>query len=322
MQKIAILTSGGDAPGMNACLRAVVRVAAHERIDVLGVRHGYTGLIAGDFRPLGPRDVSNTIQRGGTFLGTSRSEAFRTAEGRARAAENLRKAGVTGLIVVGGDGSFRGAHLLNQESGLAVVGVPGTIDNDVFGSDETIGYDTAVNTALDAIDKLRDTAASHSRIFFVEVMGRNAGFLALDSAIGGGAEEVIIPEEICDIDTICDRLRAGLQRGKESSIIVVAEGDELGGAVPIATRFAEALGLEAKTTILGHIQRGGSPTARDRVLASRLGAAAVQALRDGHTDVMVGEVAGRIVRTPLPDTWNRRKPIDDSLLQLARILAT
>jgi 6-phosphofructokinase 1 len=322
MKRIAILTSGGDAPGMNACLRAVVRVAAHHGIEVLGVGHGYTGLIAGDFRPLGPRDVSNTIQRGGTLLGTSRCEPFRTPEGRTRAAEQLRNREVTGLIVVGGDGSFRGAHLLHRETGFPVVGVPGTIDNDVFGSDATIGYDTAVNTALDAIDKLRDTAASHSRIFFVEVMGRHAGFIALDSAIGGGAEEVIIPEEACDIGTICERLRTGLERGKSSSIIVVAEGDELGGAEPIARKFEEALGIKARTTVLGHIQRGGSPSARDRVLASRLGAAAVEALRDGQQDIMVGEVAGAIVRTPLPETWTRRKPIDDTLLLLARTLAT
>jgi 6-phosphofructokinase 1 len=322
MRRIGVLTSGGDAPGMNACLRAVVRAAAYRDWQVLGVRRGFTGLISGKAHPLGPRDVSNIIQRGGTILGTSRCEAFLAVEGRAKAIGFLEKQRVEALVVVGGDGTFRGAQALAQESGLPIIGVPGTIDNDIFGTDETIGYDTAINTALEAIDKLRDTAASHSRVFFVEVMGRRSGFIALATAIGGGAEEIIIPEEVCDIRTIGERIQAGLARGKGSSIVVVAEGDELGGAERIARAFQENLGLEVRTTVLGHVQRGGAPTARDRVLASRLGAFAIDGLADGLYGVMAGEIGGRLQFTPLADTWSKKKDIDRTLLDLARILAT
>jgi 6-phosphofructokinase 1 len=322
MQRIAVLTSGGDAPGMNACIRAVVRTATFLGLHIHGIRNGFAGLMRGEITEVGPRDVSNLIQRGGTVLGTSRCSEFLTAEGRFQGVARMKEHGIEGLVAIGGDGTFRGLHLLVEETGFPSIGVPGTIDNDLYGSDYTIGYDTAVNTALDAIDKLRDTAASHSRIFFVEVMGRRAGFIALETAVAGGAEEVIIPEEVCDIETICARIRAGIEKGKKSSIIVVAEGDELGGAEVIARQFAETGGFDIRTTILGHIQRGGSPTSRDRVLASRLGAAAVEGLRQGLTDVMAGEVSGRITYTPLPESWSRRKPIDSSLLELARNLAT
>lgn len=321
MHRIAVLTSGGDAPGMNACIRAVVRCACGRGLEVVGIRKGYSGMIAGDLFDLGPRDVSNTVQRGGTIIGTSRCEAFQTPDGRAEAVRRLNAHRVEGLVAIGGDGTFRGAHELAVEFGVPVIGVPGTIDNDIFGTDYTIGYDTAINTALEAIDKLRDTAASHSRIFVVEVMGHRAGFIALDTAIGGGAEEVLVPEEACDAHVVFERVKAGLERGKTSSIIVVAEGDETGGAEPVAREFL-AGGFDVRTTILGHIQRGGSPTARDRVLASRLGGAAVEGLIRGLKDVMVGEIAGQIQYTPLAETWTRRKMIDKSLLELARQLAT
>ncbi|TPW09593.1 MAG: 6-phosphofructokinase, partial [bacterium] len=288
MNQIGVLTSGGDSPGMNAAIRAAVRSASAREIGVIGIHDGFSGLLNGSMSPLTARSVSNIIQRGGTILGTSRCDEFLLPEGRALAARRLAEAGIEGLIVIGGDGSFHGANCLYEECRVPVVGVPGTIDNDIAGTDFTIGYDTAVNTALDAIDKIRDTAASHSRIFFVEVMGRSSGFIALATAIAGGAEEVILPEEQCDVTSICDRLLTGFGAGKSSSIVVVAEGDELGGAAEIARRVREILPVEAKVTILGHIQRGGSPTARDRVLASRLGSAAVLTLLGGRGGVMVG----------------------------------
>lgn len=322
MKKLGILTSGGDAPGMNAAVRAAVRTASVHGVEMVGIRDGFSGLLAGEMSTLSGRSVSNIIQRGGTILGTSRCEEFLRPEGRALAKSRLGDAGIEGLIVVGGDGSFRGANCLFEEFQTHVVGVPGTIDNDIAGTDSTIGYDTAVNTALDAIDKIRDTAASHSRLFFVEVMGRRSGFIALSAAIGGGAEEVILPEESCDIDTICNRLRRGLEIGKRSSIVVVAEGDELGGAIAIARRVEAILSIETKVTILGHIQRGGSPTAHDRLLASKLGSNAVVTLLEGRSGVMIGEVSGQILETNLPDTWKLQKHLDDSLIRLARVLSS
>lgn len=321
MRKIGVLTSGGDAPGMNACIRAVVRCAAAEKLAVVGIRNGYSGLVEADFMELTPRSVSNIIQRGGTLLGTSRCEPFHTPEGRLRAVTNLKTLEIDGLVAIGGDGTFRGAIRLHEDFGVRVVGVPGTIDNDLFGCDFTIGYDTAINTALDAIDKLRDTAAAHRRIFFVEVMGRHAGFIAVDTAIAGGAEEVYIPEETLEIDAACARLSEGIGR-KTSAVVVVAEGDEMGGAESVARRFAESGGFDVRSTVLGHIQRGGSPTARDRVLSSRLGLAAVDALLAGASGVMVGEIHDEIVLTPLKEATTRKKPIRADLLRLARILAT
>lgn len=321
MKRIGVLTSGGDAPGMNACIRAVVRAAGVAGLHITGIRNGYSGLLENDLVELTPRSVSNMIQRGGTFLGTSRCEPFLDFAGRSQAVAVLRASRIDGLVAIGGDGTFRGAVCLHEEFGVPVIGVPGTIDNDIFGCDYTIGYDTAINTALDAIDKLRDTAASHRRVFFVEVMGRHAGFIALDTAIAGGAEEVFIPEEEQDVDTVCSRLSAEAER-RTSAVVVVAEGDELGGAAPIAAHFKERGGFDVRTTILGHIQRGGSPTARDRVLASRLGAAAVQGLVDGQTGVMVGEINHEIVYTPLREAITRKKGISPDLVTLARTLAT
>jgi len=321
MKRIGVLTSGGDAPGMNACLRAVVRMALYNDLDVMGIRRGYAGLIAGELFPMTMRSVSNIIQRGGTILETARSQEFTTKEGRKMAALKLGEANVEGLIVIGGDGSFRGAHDLFVEWYTPVIGVPATIDNDIYGSDYTIGYDTAVNTALESIDRIRDTAAAHERIFLVEVMGRKAGFIALEVGIGGGAEEILIPEIKTDLPAICKRLTEGRKKGKTSAIVVVAEGDEAGGAFQIAQEIKSSIGVGFRVVVLGHIQRGGRPTARDRVLASRLGAAAVEALIKGEKDKMVGEINGRVVLTPLSESWEKKKRLDEGLYNLASILA-
>lgn len=321
MNTIAVLTSGGDAPGMNACIRAVVRCGAANGLLVLGFRRGFTGLIAGDYIKLDPRTVANIIQRGGTFLGTSRSPEFKQVEGRRKAIEALEKAGVDGLIVIGGDGSFRGIQELIHESKIRAVGIPGTIDNDIYGTDSTIGFDTAVNTALEAIDRIRDTAASHERLFFVEVMGRQTGFLALEVGLAGGAEAVIVPEASAHMKQLCKILNDSQSRGKSSSIVIVAEGDKPGMAFTLAEQVKVCLGMEARVVVLGHIQRGGVPTARDRVLASRLGAAAVEALLEGKNGVMVGEVNNSVSLTPLPETWKKKKHLDLSQLALVGKLA-
>jgi 6-phosphofructokinase 1 len=321
MKRIGVYTSGGDAPGMNACVRAVVRSALYNGCEVIGIQHGYEGMIDGKFVDLGARSVSNIIQRGGTILRTARSEQFRSPEGRAKAAENLKRAGIEGLIAIGGDGTFQGASLLAEEHGFAIVGVPGTIDNDLFGTDFTIGYDTAVNTAMEAIDKIRDTAASHDRLFYVEVMGRDAGFIALDVGISSGAEFVAIPETRTNVEGLREDLEA-LKRVKSSAIIIVAEGEEEGGAFSLAEKIKDAAGYDYRVCVLGHIQRGGSPSARDRILASRLGVASVDGLLEGRNGVMVGEIHGRISFTPLRDTWTQRKAVDNELWRLSRILST
>jgi 6-phosphofructokinase 1 len=320
LKRIGVFTSGGDAPGMNAAVRATVRTGCALGLDVVGIRRGYAGMIDGDFKDLGPRDVANTIQRGGTVLLTARSKAFMTVEGRAQAAAHLKAKGIEGLVAIGGDGTFHGAHYLYQEHGIAVIGVPGTIDNDLYGTDSTIGYDTAVNTALAAIDRIRDTAASHERLFFIEVMGRHAGFIALDVAIAGGAEEVMIPEDPCAVDDVIRTVKESVAKGKTSSIIIVAEGIE-GGGIKVMERVQEATGLDARVSILGHVQRGGSPSAADRILASRLGAAAVEALVAGKSDLMAGLQSHQVVFTPLAETWEKRKDIDKSLYQLAKTLS-
>lgn len=317
MERLAVLTSGGDSPGMNACIRATVRRALGRGLSVLGVVKGYEGLIDDAFIPLKSSDVSNIIQRGGTVLHTARSPRFREPQGRAEAAGNLRKRSVDGLVVIGGDGSFRGANDLFNEHGIPLVGVPATIDNDIWGTDLTIGYDTAVNTALEAIDKVRDTAAAHDRLFIIEVMGRSAGFIALEVGIGAGAEAVLIPETRTDLNAICEKLQGRIARGRTSSILVVAEGDEAGNAFEIAEKVKEISGLQSRVTVLGHVQRGGSPTTKDRVLASKLGWASVEALLDGGWPCMVGEVDNRVVRHPLPDTWEKRKELDPLLVTLA-----
>ncbi len=321
MKRIGVLTSGGDAPGMNAAIRAVVRVAHTQGVEVVGIRRGYAGMIEGEFQPLGPRDVANIIQRGGTILLTARSKAFMTREGRARAAAHLKDAGIDGLVVIGGDGTFHGAIKLIKEHQIPVVGVPGTIDNDLYGTDYTIGFDTAVNTALEAIDRIRDTAASHGRVFFIEVMGRDAGFIALDVGIAGGAEIIALPEIDVSPKEIAEVITRSAEKGKQSSIVVVAEGAYPGGAEALMRAVAELTGLEGRVTVLGHIQRGGSPTAKDRVLASRLGGAAAEALIGGASGVMLGEVEGEVALTPLHEAVGNRKDIRRELYELARILA-
>jgi 6-phosphofructokinase 1 len=321
MKRIGVYTSGGDAPGMNACVRAVVRGGIYNGCGVVGIQYGYEGMIKGMFVEMSARSVSNIIQDGGTILRTARSEAFRTPGGRAEAAAQLRKEGIEGLVAIGGDGSFRGAAKLAEEHGIAVVGVPGTIDNDLYGTDSTIGYDTAVNTAMQAIDKIRDTAASHDRLFYVEVMGRDAGFIAMDVGICGGAEHIAIPETRTDIGELKEDLVA-LRRKKPNALIIVAEGDEQGGAYSLAEKVKDASGYDYRICVLGHVQRGGSPTARDRLLAGKLGVAAVEALLEGMSGVMVGEVNGKVAYTPFAETWQKRKSIDPEVFRLAGILAT
>ena len=320
IQRVAVLTSGGDAPGMNAAIRAVVRTAAFEGLEVMGVRRGFSGLHRGELRLIGPRDMANTIQRGGTILLTARSATWRTPEGRASGAQHLRDNGVGGLIVIGGDGSFHGAKLLEQEHGIPVIGVPGTIDNDLYGTDYTIGYFTAVETALDAVDKLRDTGASHERIFVIEVMGRHAGHIAVDVAVAGGAEEVFIPEDGKPVSDVVQTVQESVAKGKRGSIIIVAEG-YAGGAQAVGDAITAGTGLETRVTILGHIQRGGTPVASDRILASRLGEAAVFALMEGRRGEMVGTTCGQITHTPLHVTWERSKDVNRDLYRCAKTLS-
>lgn len=321
LKRIGVLTSGGDAPGMNACIRAVDRACIYHGIEVIGIMRGYAGLINGDLKKMDVSSVSNIIQRGGTILKTARSEEFRTYQGIAKAAENICKWDIDGLIVIGGDGTYRGASELNKEFGVAVIGVPGTIDNGIYGTDYTIGYDTATNVALDAVDRIRDTASSHDRIFFIEVMGRDCGAIALDVGVAGGAEIILIPETPTNIDKISKVLIEGRNRGKNSSIVIVAEGDETGGAYTIAEKVKEKSGIDYRVTILGHIQRGGSPTVRDRVLASKLGAAAVEFIKDGVSNMMVGEINGKVELTPLETIWTKKYEVNMSLYRLAEVLS-
>ena len=320
MKRIGVFTSGGDSPGMNAAIRAVVRTATYHGIEVYGIMRGYSGMIKGEFVRLDSASVSNTVQKGGTILKSARSQTFMTKEGRQRAFDQLVNQGIEGLVAIGGNGTFTGAMIFEEEFGIPTVGAPGTIDNDLYGTDYTIGYDTAVMTALDAIDKLRDTGASHERIFVVEVMGRRAGHIALEVAVAGGAEEVLIPEDPIPLEQVVASVKSGLERGKSSSIVVVAEGVE-GGAEAVRAAIVAATGLEARTTILGHIQRGGSPSARDRVLASRLGEAAVNALIDRVSGVMCGLVNNNVTFTALPDTWEKRKDVNRDLYSCAKTLS-
>ena len=322
-ERIGIYTSGGDAPGMNACLRAVVRAAVSHDIEVVGIRRGYAGMIEADFVEMDGRSVSNILQKGGTILKSARSEAFRTVEGRAKAAEHLQKAEIGALVAIGGDGTLKGAAIFHDEHGVPVVGCPGTIDNDLFGTDETIGYDTALNTALENIDRIRDTADAHNRLFLVEVMGRDSGFIALNCAIGGGAEFVLIPETVTNIQSVKDRIRSLMSAQSRSSIVVVAEGEDVGGASRIANELKDDddfSSIDLRVSILGHTQRGGAPSARDRVLASRLGCAAVDALLEGHTNVMVGMINNEVKLTPMRNVWSRKKNIDYELLRLSEVL--
>lgn len=321
MKKIATLTSGGDAPGMNAAVRAIIRGSAHFGFEVTAVRHGYKGLINGAFIDLEHTDVSGIIQRGGTILKSARSDEFRTQEGRKKAADQLRKEGVDALIVIGGDGTFRGATLLSKEHGINTIGVPATIDNDLIGTDETVGYDSALNTAMEAIDKIRDTADAHERLFFIEVMGRDAGFIALETGIASGAEMIVLPEYLTSISEIKESLNRVLEFHKRSSLVVIAEGDQTGGAIKISQELEEDFKeYDMKVAILGHVQRGGNPSARDRVLASRLGFEAVQALHQGKSEVMVGIINNSVTFTPLKDTFGKIKEINHDLVALAKIL--
>jgi 6-phosphofructokinase 1 len=323
MKKIALFTSGGDAPGMNACIRSVVRSAIYMDIEVYGIMYGYDGMIRGEIQKMDSHSVSNIVQTGGTILKSARSEEFRTKEGREKAYKNLKKHGIEGLIAIGGDGTFTGANLFYDEFGIPVVGAPGTIDNDLYGSDYTIGFDTAVNTALDAIDKIRDTAASHDRVFFIEVMGRHSGYIAIQSGIGGGAEMVMVPETSTTIDDVIQKLKEGRDNKKTSSIIVVAEGDEQGNASQIAERVKkETPKTDIRVTNLGHIQRGGGPTAFDRILASKLGLAAVEGLMNGEKNVMVGIIDNKTAYTNLKLAISKSKPLNQELIRLTTILST
>ncbi len=321
MKKIGVYTSGGDAPGMNAAIRAVVRIGISKGLEVFGITSGYIGMLEDKIHPLQLRDMANIIQRGGTFLKTGRSAEFMKAEYRAKAVANLRKNEIEGLICIGGDGSFRGAHALWEEHQIPVIGVPGTIDNDIFGSDNTIGFDTAVNTALDAIDKIRDTAASHDRLFIVEVMGRDSGFIASHVGLAGGAEDIFTPDANTTVDKVVERIRDSILRGKTSSIIVTAEGQKPGRAYDLGEAIRKKSGMDAKVCILGHIQRGGSPTAADRILASRLGAAAVEKLMNGKSDIMVGTEGDKIVEVPLRLTVDHHKKTPLDLISLATALS-
>lgn len=320
IKTIGVLTSGGDAPGMNACLRAVTRAAIFQGWTVQGIYRGWEGLINDDIKELSTESVSNTIQRGGTILKTARSEEFRTAEGRKKAHENIIKHNIDALIVIGGNGSLAGAQIFAKEYDIPVIGLPGTIDNDLYGTDSTIGYDTALNTIVQCVDKIRDTATSHDRIFFVEVMGRDAGFLTQNSAIAAGAEAAIIPEDSTDIDQLATFIGRGIRKSKNSSIVLVSEKD--GGAMHYADRVRkEYPEYDVRVSILGHLQRGGTPTAYDRILASRLGVAAIEALNEGQRNVMIGIKNDQIVYVPISRAIKWDKPIDKELIHVLGVLS-
>lgn len=323
INKIGVLTSGGDAPGMNAAIRSVVRTCSFYNIECIGVRQGYQGLIEGQFQKLNARSVSNIINKGGTILKSARSLEFKTVEGRISAFENFKSEGLDALVVIGGDGSFTGGMIFQKEHGVPVIGIPGTIDNDIYGTDLTLGYDTAMNTVVEAIDKIRDTASSHNRLFFIEVMGRDAGFIALNTGIAGGAEEILIPEENMGLERLIESLKASSRSGKSSSIVVVAEGEKSGKNVFELGEYVEDHfeNYEVKVSVLGHIQRGGSPTVTDRVLASRLGVAAVEGLLDRKSNVMVGLINNKIVMTPLEKAIKENNQIDKELLRVAEIMS-
>lgn len=322
IKTIAVLTSGGDAPGMNACIRAVTRTAIFNGWKVYGVYRGYEGLLNGEIKELTTESVSNTIQRGGTILKTARSEKFPTADGLKAAYENLMKYEIDALIVIGGNGSLTGAGLLAEEYDFPVIGLPGTIDNDLYGTDSTIGYDTALNTIVDCVDKIRDTANSHDRIFFIEVMGRDAGFLAQNSAIASGAEAAIIPEDQTDVDQLAQFISNGVRKSKNSSIVIVSESHKGGGAINYAERVRkEYPQFDVRVTILGHLQRGGTPSAFDRILASRLGYASIEALKEGQRNVMIGVKDDNIVYVPISRAVKRNKPIDKELISVLTVLS-
>ncbi|MBP4142334.1 6-phosphofructokinase [Flavobacterium sp. I-SCBP12n] len=324
IKKIGVLTSGGDAPGMNAAIRSVVRTCAYHNIECIGIYRGYQGMIEGDFKDMGPRSVNNIVNKGGTILKSARSNEFKTPEGRKKAHENLVKAGIDALVVIGGDGTFTGGLLFSTEFNFPIMGIPGTIDNDIFGTSHTLGYDTALNTVIEVIDKIRDTASSHNRLFFVEVMGRDAGHLALNAGIGAGAEEILIPEEDLGLERLLESLQKSKASGKSSSIVVIAEGDKIGKNVFELKDYVEANlpEYDVRVSVLGHMQRGGSPSCFDRVLASRLGVKAVESLIEGKESYMVGLQCDKISLTPLDQAIKGKTEIDRELLRVSDIMST
>jgi len=323
IKTIGVMTSGGDAPGMNAAIRAVVRACSYYNIDCVGIYRGYQGMIEGDFKRLSARDVSNIINRGGTILKSARSKEFRTPEGRAKAYEQLKKADIDALVLIGGDGTFTGGMIFNSEFDFPCIGIPGTIDNDIYGTNRTIGYDTALNTVVDVIDKIRDTASSHNRLFFVEVMGRDAGFIALNAGVGSGAEEILIPEENLGLDRLLESLKRSKRSGKSSSIVVVSEGDKIGKNVFELADYVEQNlpKYDVRVSVLGHMQRGGSPSCFDRVLATRLGVKAVELLLDNQSDLMVGIINNKIVTTELEKAVKDDHEINSELLRVSDIMS-
>lgn len=323
INKIALLTSGGDAPGMNAAIRAVVRTSIYHNVECVGIYRGYQGMIEGDFKEMDARSVKNIINKGGTILKSARSKDFINPEGRKQAYENLKKEGVDALVVIGGDGSFTGGLIFSKEFGIPVMGIPGTIDNDIFGTSHTLGYDTALNTVVEVIDKIRDTANSHNRLFFVEVMGRDAGHIALNAGIGAGAEEILIPEENLGLERLLESLKKSKESGKTSSIVVVAEGDNIGKNVFELKEYVEKNMPEydVRVSVLGHMQRGGAPSCFDRVLASRLGVKAVESLLEGKSGFMVGLLNDKIELTPLEQAIKGTCKIDQELLRVSDIVS-
>ena len=324
IKKIAVLTSGGDSPGMNAAIRSVVRACAYHNIKCMGVYRGYEGLIEGDFNEMDARSVKGIINKGGTILKSARSKEFRTVEGRQKAFQSLIDAEIEGLIVIGGDGSFTGALIFNQEFGFPVMGIPGTIDNDIVGTSHTLGFDTALNTVVDAIDKIRDTASSHNRLFFIEVMGRDVGHIALNTGIAGGAEEILIPEEDLGLDRLVDSLNKSRKSGKSSSIVIVAEGDKIGKNIFELKDYVDENmeNYDVRVSVLGHMQRGGSPSCFDRVLASRMGVKAVESMLNGQTNYMVGLLNGKMELTPLDNAIKGKTKINLELLRVSDIMST
>lgn len=324
IKKIGVFTSGGDSPGMNAAIRSVVRTCAYMKVDCVGIFRGYQGMIEGDFKPMDARSVNNIINKGGTILKSARCDDFRTSEGRKKAYEQLKAEGIDAFVVIGGDGSFTGAMIFNREYDFPVIGIPGTIDNDIFGTTFTLGFDTALNTVVDCIDKIRDTASSHNRLFFVEVMGRDAGHIALNAGVGAGAEEILIPEENRGLDRLLESLKRSKLSGKSSSIVIVAEGDKTGKNVfELKDYVEEHLPIyDVRVSVLGHMQRGGAPSCYDRVLASRMGVKAVEALLEGRTNLMVGVRDNSLILTPIDKAIKGQSKMDKELIRVSEIMTT
>lgn len=322
IKKIGLLTSGGDAPGMNAAIRSVVRTCVYHKLECLAIYRGYQGMIEGDFEEMGARSVNNIVNKGGTILKSARSKEFMTPEGRKKAYENLKKANVDALVLIGGDGTFTGAAVFNKEYGIPVMGIPGTIDNDIYGTSHTLGFDTALNTVVEAIDKIRDTAFSHNRLFFVEVMGRDAGHIALNAGVGAGAEEILIPEQEMGLDRLLESLGRSKLSGKSSSIVVVAEGDKIGKNVFELKEYVESNmpDYDVRVSVLGHIQRGGAPSCFDRVLASRMGVKAVESLMEGKSGYMVGLINNEMSLTPLEKAIKGSTRVSDELIRVSDIM--